>query len=499
MRIMFWNIRGLGTPHRRGFVTNHILQEDLDIVALQETIKQDFSDQELREMAGNQDLNWTWSPARGHSRGLVVGIKTELFEIEQEEVSDTFIRILIRNRMMLKKIRNRITNFRYWVVNVYGHAHHEFSGDFISELSSFCEKETLPIILGGDFNLIRNNRDRNQGQGDPKLMDLCNDFIGNFQLREIFVSGNKFTWSNKQRNPTLIKLDRILATVSWESQYPTCFSWSKSRIGSDHTPLILDSGENGASRTRYFFFEEKWTQTEGFEEMVRNKWIEFQQSFSPNSYSLNRWHGCLQSMRQYLRGWNLKLIGQQKETKCNLTKRIEEIDLIAESRLLTFEEWEERIQAEKDLESFVLMEELQWKQRAGKNWVLHGDTNTHFFHQYSNGRRRTNTIAMLESDSGEIRGQKEMTDHIVQFYKQLFGHNDACLLRLSQDFWPENLHLTESDKLDLIKEFNIEEIRDVVFDMNSNSAPGPNGFGVIFFKKYWESIKGDIFLYVHGF
>ena len=67
---------------------------------------------------------------------------------------------------------------------------------------------------GGDFNLIRSTKDTNQGQGDPKLMDLFNDFIGNFQLREIFVSGVKFTWSNKQQNLTLVKLDRILSTAS---------------------------------------------------------------------------------------------------------------------------------------------------------------------------------------------------------------------------------------------------------------------------------------------
>lgn len=107
MRIMFWNVRGLGTVHRRGFVKNHILQEDLDIVALQETIKQDFSDKELRDLVGTLDFNWFWSPAKGHSRGLILGYKTEMFEIfeiEQDEISDSFIGILIRNRA---------TNFRF--------------------------------------------------------------------------------------------------------------------------------------------------------------------------------------------------------------------------------------------------------------------------------------------------------------------------------------------------------------------------------------------------
>jgi exonuclease III len=58
MKIMFWNVRGIGKSHRRSLVRGHILADNLEIVALQETIKQDFEDWELRELAGNQDFSW---------------------------------------------------------------------------------------------------------------------------------------------------------------------------------------------------------------------------------------------------------------------------------------------------------------------------------------------------------------------------------------------------------------------------------------------------------
>jgi hypothetical protein len=54
----------------------------------------------------------------------------------------------------------------FWIINVYGPAQHEFPLDFIQGLSRFCTDELLPILMEGDFNLIRSNRDRNQGQGD---------------------------------------------------------------------------------------------------------------------------------------------------------------------------------------------------------------------------------------------------------------------------------------------------------------------------------------------
>lgn len=47
----------------------HIFAEDLDVIALQETIKQDFTDKELRELSGSRDFSWVWIPAKGHSGG----------------------------------------------------------------------------------------------------------------------------------------------------------------------------------------------------------------------------------------------------------------------------------------------------------------------------------------------------------------------------------------------------------------------------------------------
>jgi len=150
---------------------------------------------------------------------------------------------------------------------------------FLQELADFCDKESLPILLGGDFNLIRNDKERNVGQGDQRLMALFNDFIGRFQLKEIFVSGVKFTWSNKQKQPILVKLDKILTIDDWEDRFPKCSAWSKARVGSDHCPLILDSGDQGNPRPKYFFFQEQWLHKEGFQSMVSDKWKDFRAKF----------------------------------------------------------------------------------------------------------------------------------------------------------------------------------------------------------------------------
>ena len=54
----------------------------------------------------------------------------------------------------------------------------------------------------------------------------------------------------------------------------------------------------------------------------------------------------------------MNLIGTQRENKLCITKRIQEIDLLAESRLLDMMEWEERIDLEKQLEELNNLEEI---------------------------------------------------------------------------------------------------------------------------------------------
>jgi hypothetical protein len=55
-------------------------------------------------------------------------------------------------------------------------------------------------------------------------MDNFNLFIDLHQLQEIRRSGVKFTWTNKQANPVLVNLDRILVSTEWEAKFPRCFA-----------------------------------------------------------------------------------------------------------------------------------------------------------------------------------------------------------------------------------------------------------------------------------
>jgi hypothetical protein len=47
--------------------------------------------------------------------------------------------------------------------------------------------------------------------------------LSTLELRELYLNGRCFTWSNGREQPTLEKLDRVFSTMDWEELYPDAF------------------------------------------------------------------------------------------------------------------------------------------------------------------------------------------------------------------------------------------------------------------------------------
>jgi hypothetical protein len=75
----------------------------------------------------------------------------------------------------------------------------------------------------------------------------------------LFLSGRLFTWANRRENPTFEKLDRIRASVEWEQKNSLVLVRALTRIGSDHTTLLIDSGQHAHLGNKHqFSFKLSW-------------------------------------------------------------------------------------------------------------------------------------------------------------------------------------------------------------------------------------------------
>jgi hypothetical protein len=99
------------------------------------------------------------------------------------------------------------------------------------------------------------------------MMGRFRCFLNDCELKEIYLHGRRYTWSNEQEVPTLVRLDRVFVTVDWEELQSSCSLCCLATVVADHCPLILDCSPQPVGRKR-FQFEQFWLKLNGFKEVV---------------------------------------------------------------------------------------------------------------------------------------------------------------------------------------------------------------------------------------
>lgn len=140
---------------------------------------------------------------------------------------------------------------------------------------------------------------------------------------------------------------------------------------------------------------------------------------------------------------------------------------------------------ERELQQILTDEEMQWQRRGGEKWILAGDSNTSYFHKCANGRRRKMQISMLEVENQEIVDPQLLRAHVTEYYKQLFGNAEVADMHLDLEVWPTDQRIQQVDNELLTRPFTLEELDTTIKEMRNNTAPGPDGFSVEFFKAFW--------------
>jgi exonuclease III len=139
MRVLLWNIiRGVGRLARTRQLKELMTKEKVDVIGVQETIKQDFSSRELEVLNQGGDFSWDWIPAIGHSGGILMGVKIERYEVEGWETRSYYAGVVIRDRLL---------DVRCEVITVYGPSDHDWSMSFLEELDAKCQRMLLPTIF----------------------------------------------------------------------------------------------------------------------------------------------------------------------------------------------------------------------------------------------------------------------------------------------------------------------------------------------------------------
>jgi hypothetical protein len=305
---------------------------------------------------------------------------------------------------------------------------------------------------------------------------------------EIELSRRKYTCANNLANPTFEKLDRILVTTEWEEKYPLTTVRALTRGVSDHTPLLLNTGESSFTATQPIFkCEFGWLLRDGFMEMVKDIWDHIVEGHT----TIERWQGKICRLRQYLRGWAKNMSEQYKKEKKEILNTLDTYKN-AENSPLRLEEISIKQCLNNRLARLLREEEMKWYQRAKTKDLLEGDSNTKYFQLVASGKYRKTRIFQLQHEDGIIEGEQALKDCITTYYKDMSGPPKNSSVSLEETRVDDNVQVSQEENDLLVRPFTVEEVRDAVFQMEHNKAPGPNGFPTEFYQSCWEIIKYDL-------
>uniref|UniRef100_A0A453JFV8 Endonuclease/exonuclease/phosphatase domain-containing protein n=1 Tax=Aegilops tauschii subsp. strangulata TaxID=200361 RepID=A0A453JFV8_AEGTS len=161
---------------------------------------------------GSEFDDYTYLPAQGTRGGILLAWKSNTVTITDP--------LLTMNALAAKV--TTATGAPWWLSVVYGPQEDADKIAFMQELRDMRVSCPGPWMVCGDFNLILHDEDKSRGNLNCRMMGRFRRLTIDLMLKEVYLNGRRFTWSNEQSPPTLVHLDRVLCTSDWEDAHADC-------------------------------------------------------------------------------------------------------------------------------------------------------------------------------------------------------------------------------------------------------------------------------------
>ncbi|KAJ9561753.1 hypothetical protein OSB04_006913 [Centaurea solstitialis] len=352
-----------------------------------------------------------------------------------------------------------------------------------------------PWVLLGDFNCLLFPHDALGGSsrrnGDMVDFVTCLEDVDVFDVR---FTGIHYTWCQKPKEEGGLrrKLDRILANVEFTNLFADAQARFLPRGLSDHSPGIV-SFKGGVRPKRYGFkFDNFLVHDPKFRDIVQNCWkMDVQGTFMFRVTSkLKLLKAPLKKLRSSY--GNLSLRTSKLKDELDVAQLAADFDPSSDTLRLDVD----RLRNAYQLACWTDVSAA--RQRAKVKWLSEGDANTRYFHKVVEEKRHAHYIHSVSRMDGVYVYDDDVASAFIEHFVSIIGTKDADVIPLM----PESLFsskLSLTDSLHMIRPILSEEIRDALFHVGNDKAPGSDGFSSRFFKSTWDIVGPDILLAIHNF
>lgn len=471
--LLVWNVRGLNSRARRNVVRELVAQERISLISLQETKLDVCNDALVTEMLG-YGFDYVTLPAIQTCGGIALAWRRDIWSMSN---------YILRANSITAKCALLGTEESWWITCVYGPQHDAAKIEFLQELRDLRSGCPGPWVVCGDFNLIYQAADKNNGRLNRRMMNRFRQLLDDLELMELHLHGRLFTWSNERADPTLERIDRVFVSEDWSSAFPNHNLRALSSQCSDHAPLLLRTDCSLRAFLR-FRFENIWPSFEGYLGAVQEAWNEpcpVADAFRTLDIKLRRTAAALKR-------WSGRRIGSIRLQLAIAKEIVLRLDMAQETHSLSDAQRTLRNRMKAKCLGLASLQRTIARQRSRITFLAEGDTNTKFFHLQACHRSRKNNIE-------SIRVGDDVAVHDEAMAQAFFDHYDSTLGTHSPRTSSLNFELLDIPHIDLSSTdycFSEEEIWRTVLDMPVDKAPGPDGFTGLFYRTAWPIIKHDI-------
>ena len=459
-------------------------KKNLNVIFLQETHGDNKNSQIWSNEFGSMGY---FANGTSSSRGVATFFCGKFHKNIRDIVRDINGRYLI--------ISMELNGLTYCFVNVY--APNENCPKFFEEIQSkIAELECMFMIVGGDFNVVRDaGKDRSteriynahNQEAITKMMDSHN-LLDIWRLQH--PDDKKFTWCRRVGSSfRWSRIDYFL--VSEELFGKIVCNGISPAILTDHSLIHMELDTGVPKRGRGVWkFNESLLDDQQFvshmQQHLENTKVQYDHLDKIQLWELLK-HEAIR-------------ISQEESKRRSIAKRdhsnllyviLEEIQdkLIENSEDIQLQSSERSVKTE--LEVLATEDAKSSAFRCRKNWAIHGEKSSKFFFNLEKHNAINKTMyAIRKSDGTLTKDYTEILNEQQVFYSKLYGKDPSVSFTMQNKtaatFSPTSHVLLEQD-------FTIDELYDAMMTLKSGKTPGLDGLGVGFYRKFWNVLKQPLF------
>jgi hypothetical protein len=125
------------------------------------------------------------------------------------------------------------------------------------------------------------------------------------------------------------------------------------------------------------------------------------------------------------------------------------------------------------------------------HWLREGDLNTKFFHMMASSRQRKKKLDKLVNDNNvTVTTQPELCEVALTYFNRLFKASSTQHEPFLSLIVPK---ITQEDNDKLVMPITRDELKEALFQMHPDKAPGPDEFNPTFYQHFWELCGNDVY------